>query len=830
MTDSLYSSEHCTFFDDEPLFLYDYHTLDIVDVNKASIQKYGFTRGEFRKKKITDLGKKFEWASLTSKIKKSSVWLHEKKSGETFHVQFTLHPFKYKGKNVQLAIAHDISDLMGDLENQVHLLPGIEDVKARIPMGIIEWDRDGHIRDWSDFAEKIFRWSHDDVTGKNLYEIEILPEFVKETVEKNIHGVNENSKSYFSVELEHTTKDGEKIFCTWHNATIFDQAGHLVSIYSMVDDITEKKLAAEQLRESEERFRVLTDASLVGIFMVQNRLVRYVNPRFCEICGYTKEDLVNQTDPLSLIHTEDQQKLLRLRRMWDSSEIDSFEVNVRAYTKQKKIINIKVYGSKIMMHDKPAMIGVVVDQTKEVEATQKYKTSVESYKVLFDSIGDAIYIQDENGVFLEVNKSVEQMYGYTKSEILGQTPAFLSAPGKVDLDKAQQLIKKAFDGQPQRFEWWGRRKNGEIFPKEIHLNPGTYFGKNVVIAIARDISEQYEQQKVLKQNELLFRQLFQNAPIGIALLDEQKEVQMINSGFEEIFGYTYEEIKGLAIDSIIAPDERFDEASNLSESTEPFELTSTRMNKDGKNLDVLIYGVPVVMDGRTIAIYGIYVDITDRIEAEEKIRYSLKEKEVLLSEIHHRVKNNLAVITGLLELQSHSTDNSDVRKVLKDSQMRINSMALIHEKLYQNETLSQIEFDIYIKELIEVIQKSHSTTQRPVSLDFDVDNIQLTITQAIPCGLLLNEIVTNSFKHAFQGLNGKKPVISVSLKEKDRKIELVISDNGPGLPAKFEELGKMSLGLTLINTLKKQIEAEMDVQIGDGTTYSFTFEKETFNI
>lgn len=818
-----------TFFDNEPMFLYDYYSLKIVDANRACLDKYGYSKTEFLGKKITDLGQKFHSGFFKKNVQEPSIWVHQGKNGDSFYVQMTHHPFKYKKRNVQLAVAHDVSELIRNLETQTHLLPLIEDVKARIPMGMIEWDKQGRIRDWSDFAGKIFGWSFNELVGKNLFETGILPKVLQGPTLKKIRHVIEHKKSYFTIESQHITKSGEKIFCTWHNASVYDQAGELVSIYSMVEDITEKKLAEEQLRESEERFRGITDASLVGVFMVQRKLFRYVNPRFCEICGYERYDLKDKIDPLQLIHREDRQKLMRLRGMWDNSEIDSFEVNIRAYTKQKRIIHVKVYGSKIMMQDKPAMIGVVVDQTKEVEATQKYKTSVESYKALFDSIGDSIYIQNEESTFIEVNEAVEKMYGYSKNEVLGQNPVFLSAPGKVDMEKTMERFQKAYNGEPQRFEWWGKRKNGEIFPKEVHLNPGTYFGKNVVITIARDMSEQYEQQKVLRQNELLFRQLFQNAPIGIALLDERKEVQMINTGFEEIFGYSAQEIKGLSIDSIIAPEERFDEAAHLSQSTEPFEVSSTRLNKDGNILDVLIYGVPVILDNRTIAIYGIYVDITDQKEAEEKVRHSLKEKEVLLSEIHHRVKNNLAVITGLLELQSHSTKNKSAQKVLKDSQMRINSMALIHEKLYQNETLSQIEFDVYIKELIDVIRKSHSVNNQQISMDLDVDKVQLAITQAIPCGLLMNEIVTNSFKHAFAGTKRKQPVIKVSLKQQGTKVNLMISDNGRGLPGKFEELGDLSLGLTLINTLKKQIEADMTVQTSKGTTYSFVFEKEGFS-
>jgi PAS domain S-box-containing protein len=562
--------------------------------------------------------------------------------------------------------------------------------------------------------------------------------------------------------------------------------------------------------------------------MTQNNSFKYVNPRLCELSGYTDEELISGLNPISLIHKDDRGRMQKLRELWLENRIETFEEDVRVYTKTGTIIHVRVYGSKIMMKDEPALIGVVVDQTKQIEANKRYKISVDSYRTLFDSIGDSIYIQNFTGHFIEVNKTALETYGYTRNEIIGKEPSFLAAPGKVDLEDTQMRFEKALNGEPQRLSWWGRRKNGEIFPKEILMNPGSYFGENVVIAIARDTSDQFEQQMELKQNEQLFRQLFQNAPVGITLLDEHKEIKMANRAFEEIFGYKLEEIRGLEIDSVIAPDDKVDEAKNLSASTEAFEFSSIRRKSDGSLIDVLIYGVPVVVEGKTIAIYGIYVDITDRNKAERQVRHSLREKEVLLSEIHHRVKNNLAVITGLLELQSHKMENEIASKALKDSQMRINSMALIHEKLYQNETLSKISFDLYIKDLIEVIQKSHTSQTDPVDIVINADPIQFTISQAIPCGLLLNEILTNSFKHGFQPPFRGKPEIVISLSlVNEEEVNLTISDNGLGLPDKFDNLGKRSLGLTLIKTLSKQLNAKMMIPERSGTTFSFTFKHES---
>lgn len=818
-----------SFFDSIAMIIYDYHTLQIFDVNDAAIHKYGFKKNELLEKKITDLGEKFHPSRENGEQKKSnqpSIWIHKDKQGNPFHVQLTLHSFKQNGKTLQLALVHDVSEIVKDLELKKYLLPRIDALKAQIPMGMIEWGEDGKIRDWSDYAQHMFGYSFKEMAGKSLLESGILPGEKITEVKNIVEDFIAANKTYFTIDARHNTKRGEAVYCTWHNAVIYDQAGKPVSIYSMVEDTTLKMQAREKLKESEQRFRVLSESSLVGVYMVQDRKFKYANPRLCEIMGYEREDLVDKMDPFKLVHHDDLDKLKRLRKMWFDSEIDSFEVDIRAFTRNGEMVHVKVYGSKILMNQYPAVIGVVVDQTRQVETHQKFKESVESYKDLFDTIGDAIYILDEAGIFIEVNHSVEEMYGYSKADVIGEEPSMLSAPGKVNMDETMERFSKALHGEPQRFEWWGKRKNGEIFPKELHLNPGMYFGKKVVIAIAIDISEQHEQQETLKQNEQLFRQLFQNSPIGIALLDQHKEVQMINQGFEEIFGYSFDEVKGLNIDSIIASEEQYEEAFRLSSSEEAFEISTDRVRKDGSLVNVLIYGVPVVVNEKTIAIYGIYVDITDRKEAENKIRNSLKEKEVLLSEIHHRVKNNLAVITGLLELQSQSTESETAKKVLKDSQMRINSMALVHEKLYQNETLSRINFDIYIRELVDVIRNTLNSDFKPIELSLDIEPIQFPITQAIPCGLLLNEVITNSFKHAFPETLKHKPVVSISLKEKKGDIHLQIGDNGVGLPEKFEELGSKSLGITLIDTLRRQIEASISINSVNGTTYDFRFRKE----
>jgi PAS domain S-box-containing protein len=540
------SSIEKSFFSEEPMFLYDYKSLQIIDVNICALYKYGYTKDELLEKKITELGSRIsveaDRKSGSDLIDPQSVWNHLKKDGSQFTVQLTTHLFSYEGKPVKLAIAHDISDKLDQLKNNPYLFPRIETRSGNFPLAIIEWDGELRVRECSGKAKEIFGWGSAEVLNRNLSEIGIIPNSIKDATLENIRKLTGDKLSFFTTESEYLTKDGSTIYCLWHNSAVYDEFGQLMSVYSIFYDISDNKEAESKLIESEQRFRVLTEASLVGVYMVQDMMFRYVNPRFCDILGYTEEELLNKKDPMDLILKDDAKKLMQLREKWFNSEIDSFELDFRAIAKSGRIIEVRVFGSRILIKNKAAVIGVVLDQTTQMEAISNFKESVESYRDLFDSIGDAIYIQDETGKFMEVNQGAVEMYGYDKGYFPGKNPADLSAPGKVDLEQAKELFEKALKGEPQRFEWWGKRKNGEIFPKEIRLTPGKYFGQDVVIAVARDVTEQFEQQTELRHNEILFRKLFQNAPIGIAMLDEHKDIHMINHGFEEIFGFKEEEI------------------------------------------------------------------------------------------------------------------------------------------------------------------------------------------------------------------------------------------------------------------------------------------------
>jgi PAS domain S-box-containing protein len=286
----------------------------------------------------------------------------------------------------------------------------------------------------------------------------------------------------------------------------------------------------------------------------------------------------------------------------------------------------------------------------------------------------------------------------------------------------------------------------------------------------------------------------------------------VNSAASELMGYSVEEM-------INRPVKQF---YNLPEMEEQYE--KNRCNKGSfefslikKNKEVLpvLFSEAQLVDnqGNEMGMVSVASDISERKKREEEIRTSLREKEVMLAEIHHRVKNNLAVVSGLLQLQSFGTDNKDVEKALQDSQMRIQSIALVHEMLYESKSLAFIRYDRYVNDLLQAISSMHLNGDSDIKLFSDVEPISLSINQAIPCSLLINELIVNAFKHAFK--NQKEGQIKVKLSSVEEKITMIISDNGSGFDV--ENFTKSdSLGATLVKTLTQQLKGDFEIFQNEG--------------
>ncbi|MEE8392665.1 MAG: histidine kinase dimerization/phosphoacceptor domain -containing protein [Anaerolineae bacterium] len=215
-------------------------------------------------------------------------------------------------------------------------------------------------------------------------------------------------------------------------------------------------------------------------------------------------------------------------------------------------------------------------------------------------------------------------------------------------------------------------------------------------------------------------------------------------------------------------------------------------------------------------------EIVERVRAEDQIKASLKEKEVLLKEIHHRVKNNLQVVSSMLSLQARSVKDESTLKVLQESQNRVRSMALIHERLYRSHDLARVDFGVYIRDLAAQLVRSYRSYSGPVNLTVDADDVFLDIDTAIPCGLITNELISNSLKYAFP--NGREGEIRIKIhSDHDDQLTMIVSDNGIGLPEGLDFRNTESLGMQLVNALVDQMEGSVELRSNGGTEFKITF-------
>ncbi len=316
---------------------------------------------------------------------------------------------------------------------------------------------------------------------------------------------------------------------------------------------------------------------------------------------------------------------------------------------------------------------------------------------------------------------------------------------------------------------------------------------------------------------------------AIISVDEEQKIILFNQGAERIFGYSSQEITGQLLD-ILLPARLVQTHRRHLHDFAKSHVTARRMGerseilgrrKDGTEFPAEASISKVSVQDRHM--YTVILrDVSERVAAEDKIKNSLREKEALLKEIHHRVKNNLQVVSSLLGLQSRVVTDEQTRKMFQESQNRIHSMALLHESLYQSNNLSRIDFPVYIRQLASHLFQSYGVVSERIRLRTDLDALSLSMDAAVPCGLIINELLSNSLKYAFP--DGREGEVRIELREHlEGMARLVVADNGIGLRSDINWETARTLGLRLVRTLAEQLGAKLEVQSKAGTEIRITF-------
>ncbi len=341
-----------------------------------------------------------------------------------------------------------------------------------------------------------------------------------------------------------------------------------------------------------------------------------------------------------------------------------------------------------------------------------------------------------------------------------------------------------------------------------------------------EVIERKRAESTLRQSEERFKELAELLPAFVYELDEKGRFTFVNRSGLELGGYTPNDdlAGGVNVADVLIPDDLERAANNRSRVLsgervygEPFTL----VRKNGGTAQIETWSTPIIRDNVIVGIRGVGVDVTERKAAEARIQASLKEKEVLLREIHHRVKNNLAVINALLDLQSEF-GTGDVREMFESVQDRIRAMAIAHEKLYQTENLAFVNVDEYTKTIVDQLFSYHGSLATRVTFRKEIERISLGIDTAIPLGMILTELVLNCLKHAYP--EGSAGEVAVSIRTAGKQeYEMIVSDKGVGMTGDVHWRDAKSFGLNLVCALVDQLDGQIEISGVNGTDVRIRF-------
>ncbi|MDD8019473.1 MAG: PAS domain S-box protein, partial [Bacteroidota bacterium] len=623
----------------------------------------------------------------------------------------------------------------------------------------------------------------------------------------------------------------------------FDHRGAPIQLIGSILDITERK-HAEEVRLLQT---TALDSAANGVVITDlGGNIVWVNKAFVKMTGYGFDEVVGKNPRLLKSGIQNNSYYTNLWSTIADGNVWSGEVTNRRkdgtlYTEEMTITPVRGTTDNITHY-----VAVKQDITERKLAEERLQVSEISYKGILNSVSEAIYVQDEKGRFMDVNRAAEEMYDYTREELLGKTPEFLSAPGKNNLAASAVALVKAFTGTPQYFEFWGKRKDGTIFPKDVSLNATTYFGRRAVVAVARDITEQRRSYEHIKEQAALLAE----AHDAIVLLSTEYTILYWNKGAEHTYGWHENEIIGKDIREILF--------KNVQDYTEAFQTLQTSGNfigelhhrtKNGSELIVDVrLGVLRDSDGKPKSILSIATDVTEQKKLETQFLRAqrLESLGTLAGGVAHDLNNVLAPILLSIEvlkrlsndekalklyelLEATAKRGSDiVKQILSFARGLEGSRTNVQPRHIIREILTIIK-EIFPRSITITEQLSPDLwmiTGDPTQFHQLIMNLCLNARDAMPNGgtLILsaeNKIIDEQYSRMnIQAKPGRYMMLSIADSGIGMSPEILDRIFEPFFTTK--EIGKgTGLGLSTVHTIVKSYGGFVDVESVPGKGTSF---------
>ena len=684
-------------------------------------------------------------------------------------------------------------------------------------------------------------------SGEEVVEkaLEIMPDLILMDIvlKGDTDGIDVASKiKNLNIPVIYLTAHSEE--STIERAKLTEPDGYIIKPY----DRTELKYAIElaiyknklknKLKDSETKYHTLFNQAADGILLIEGDKFIECNDRALEIYGTNGEQLIGKT-PYLLFSPEVQPNKeisedMAIRYInkaldgypqhfeWEHLQYDGTSI----YT-EISLNRLKIKGQYLLQ-------AIVRDITDRKQAENELEKSYNREQYLADIIRNAtvsIGTGYPDGRLGFVNNAFEKLTGYSEEELKTIKWNHELTPEKWRLTEKKCLDELQHSKKSVQYEKEYRKKDGSIVPIEIVVNPHLDSKGNIdhYFSFITDITERNKIQNDLKASEGLLRGLFDNMPSGMSVYKVKNNgskgcdyiIQEFNKYSQRIEGMKRKEVIGKSLYDIRPNIDEYGIIpifKKVWETDKPIKYPSKiYVDENYSNYyENYIFKAPT---GEVVAIYN---DVTEEEKTKEKIQKSLDEKEVLLREVHHRVKNNMQIVASLLRLQECNVNEKETLDVLKETEGRIKSMAAIHEKLYQSPNFKDIKINEYIEKLVYDILYTYGIPTGTIKTKLILEDKNINIDTAIPLGLIINELVTNSVKYAFLQSKG---TLTIKLKSLPQQMELTIADNGIGLPKDIDIENPEKLGLQLVKNLINQLEGNLKLNTDNGTEFKITFQE-----
>ncbi|MEW6160656.1 MAG: PAS domain S-box protein, partial [Verrucomicrobiota bacterium] len=636
-------------------------------------------------------------------------------------------------------------------------------------------------------------------------------------------------KKRVDVEARGLRKDGSEFFAEIVRIPAYGADHAFLGHYLFIRDVTARKQAEAELRSSEERFAKVFRSSPVAIAIstVEDGCLIDLNEAYRKMFGYERAEMVGR-NAAELIWVDPKRRGDFVRLLRAHHFVHNFEAQFR--TKSGEVREGMGSAELIQLDGKPRILSLIHDVTDRKRAEEKLRQSEMQLATAqqIAHLGSWEWQVELNQVTW--SDELYRLFGLRPQECQVQYETFLALVHPDDRAFVGKVVSDALKNhEPFEYVFRGlHREKGEVILHATGQVITDADGRAVrMFGTAQDITKQREAEAALRLSEEQFRSAFDHAAIGMALVSLEGRWLRVNASLCRILGYTEQELLAKNFPEMTHPEdlaENMESARRLvAGEISSYQTEKRYFHKQGHIVWVLL-SASIVRNFNQAPLHFVsqVEDITARKRAEQELMASLREKEVLLKEVHHRVKNNLQIITSMLNLQAGKVRDTDSLALLKEIQARIRSIALIHETLYRSQDMAHIDFPNYVQTLGANLVRSFASRSQLIRLNIEVDPVQLNVDLAMPCGLIINELVANALKYAFPDKVAGEICIRFQRRSEGEYL-LRVTDTGRGFPAGVDFRHTDSLGLQLVCALTAQLGGTITMRSTPGTEFSIIF-------